>query len=82
MRIAQPSTDTRSIQYWAERKVMSNAVEKSKSWHKANYFSYLESAIARRYFDMTTEEFVARRDAYIKSNPMKFSPSTKKFWVA
>lgn len=71
-----------SIAYWAERKVMSDAVMRCKSWKKSNYFSYADHAVARKWMNMTEAEFVAQRDAYIAENPMKFSASTKTLWRA
>ena len=71
-----------SIEYWAERKIMADAVDRCKSWRKANPFSYADWAVARRYFNITEADFVAQRDAYLANNSMKFSASTKTLWRA
>lgn len=75
-----PSTDRNTIAYWAERRVMSNAVDSHKSWKKSNYFYYDDAAVATKVLGISVESFVAERNAYIKNNPMKFSPSTKTLW--
>lgn len=70
------------IATWAERTIAAEAFYMTPSLSNkrgGNPYIYNDAAVAQQYFtDLTVEEFMAARDAYIVANPMKFAATTKR----
>jgi hypothetical protein len=81
-KIGNEMNNEQNIAYWAERTIKAEAWFNTKSLRSkrgGNPFTYADAAVVRVYLpELTIEEFVAQRNAYIAANPMTYSPTTSR----